>query len=305
MDLRVPLLQISLSADRRVCRNGLMRPALLFTLAFSTFSVAVSAQPDRTVEYKRVGDLALTLDIFEPQDHRPGDSRPAIVFFFGGGWVKGSKNHFYPQAEYLANRGMVAICADYRTESRHGTTPAACVRDGKSAIRWLREHAGELGIDPNRLAAGGGSAGGQVAVATATLDGYNEVTDNLQISCRPNALVLFNPVFDNGPTGYGYDRVQDYWRSFSPIHNLHANMPPTIVFLGTEDDLIPVETGRRFQEQMQALGVRSELLLYPEEKHGFFNHSKFNETLFEADRFLASLGYLAGPPAIDQHTPSE
>ena len=91
---------------------------------------------------------------------------------------------------------MVAICAEYRIKSKHGTTPFECVDDGKSAVRWIREHADDLGIDPNKIVAAGGSAGGHVAACTAVINGYETNSENMDISSKPNALVLFNPVID-------------------------------------------------------------------------------------------------------------
>ncbi len=256
------------------------------------------AEPDQVVIYKKVGDTELHLHLFNPPGHKAPDKTPAIVFFFGGGWNGGTPSQFYNQAAYFASRGMVAISAEYRTKKSSGTSPQECVKDGKSAVRWLRSHAAELGIDPNRIAAGGGSAGGHVAAATATLKGFNEDGEDTMTSCRPDALVLFNPVFDNGPEGYGYDRVKDYWKEFSPIDNIDASTPPTIVFLGTEDHLIPVDTSKRFQKLMQKAGGRCDLHLYDSQEHGFFNKAKYAETLFEADKFLVSLGYLKGEPKL-------
>ncbi|MFC0536782.1 alpha/beta hydrolase [Pelagicoccus mobilis] len=255
-------------------------------------------QPDSIVEYKETAEGKLTLHIFNPPGHRPTDSTPAIVFFFGGGWKSGDPSHFYRQSEYLASRGLVAICADYRTATRHGTTPQACVKDGKSAIRWVRAHAAELGIAPDRIAAGGGSAGGHVAAATATLAGFNEEGEDTTISCRPDALALFNPVFDNSSEGYGFDRVKDYWRDFSPLHNIGEQTPPTIVFLGTNDHLVKVSSAESFKKQMEANQNRCELLLFEGHRHGFFNEAKYYETLLETDKFLTSLGYLNGKPTL-------
>jgi len=244
-------------------------------------------KPDKIVEYKSVGDVKLNLHIYNPPGHKSSDKRPAIVFFFGGGWNGGSVGQFKKQSRYLASRGMVAMCADYRTKKKHGTSPKACVKDGKSAIRWVRSHAAELGINSNMLAAGGGSAGGHVAAATGTVKEFNEEGEDTTVSCRPNALVLFNPVFDNGPTGYGYSRVKEYWKAFSPMNNIDKETPPTVVFLGTKDSLIPVATAEKYKKLMEQSSVRCDLHLYENQPHGFFNKAKYYETLFEADKFLA------------------
>jgi acetyl esterase len=256
-------------------------------------------QPTREIVYKQAGDVAFRLHVFEPQGHRPTDRRPAIVFFFGGGWNGGKPSQFYPHSAHLAAKGMVAICAEYRVNKTHHTTPFVCVQDGKSALRYVRSHAAELGIDPDKLAAGGGSAGGHVAAAVATVPELNEPGEDTSVSCVPNALVLFNPVYDNGPTGYGHDRVKEHWQDISPLHNIRPGIPPAIVFLGTKDRLIPVATAQDFQQKMLGAGSRSELKLYEGAEHGFFNHGKgpdggkyFVETVAEMDKFLASLGYL-------------
>jgi acetyl esterase/lipase len=272
----------------------LLLSCLLFSSAFA------QEKPDREVVYKTVDDHKLSLFIFNPADHKASDKRPAIVFFFGGGWNGGSPSQFYPQSRYLASRGMVAICADYRTKKSAGTDPRKCVQDGKSAVRWIRSHAKELGIDPDKLAAGGGSAGGHVAATTGTNTKFDEPGEDTSVSCRPNALVLFNPVYDNGPKGYGHNRVKDYWKDFSPKHNLSKETPPTIVFLGTKDSLIPVATAEGYKKKMEELGVRSDLHLYKDEPHGFFNKAKYDETVLETDRFLASLGFLKGKPTLQK-----
>ena len=261
---------------------------------------------ERTATYKTarsdtLGDVELKIDIFNPENHAPTDRRSAIAFFFGGGWNSGSPSQFYPHCQYFASRGMVAMSAEYRVKNRHGTTPRECVKDGKSTIRWIRAHADVLGIAANRIAAGGGSAGGHVAAATATVESFDEDSEAQHISCRPDALVLFNPVFDNGPGGFGYDRVQEYWRSISPMHNIHEHTPPTIVFLGTEDKLTPTNCAEQYKQRMDDLGCRCDLHLYSGQGHGFFNFANekyFTATITEADRFLTSLGYLEGQPEL-------
>ncbi|TWT55825.1 Acetylxylan esterase precursor [Thalassoglobus neptunius] len=252
-------------------------------------------EPDRQQVYKTIDDVELSLHIFEPA---PSDEpRPAIVFFFGGGWNGGSPSQFYSQCRHLADQGVVAMAADYRVKSRNQTTPFHCVQDGKSAMRWVRSHAEELNIDPDRIAAGGGSAGGHVAAAVATVPELNEPGEETSVSCVPNALVLFNPVYDNGPDGYGYERVKDRYLEISPLHNIRTGMPPAIVFLGTKDKLIPVSTAKAFQKAMQDVGSRSELMLFEGEPHGFFNLGRGNDENYEKtvagmDEFLTSLGFI-------------
>ena len=127
---------------------------------------------------------------------------------------------------------MIGMVADYRVKSRQKTTPYECVKDGKSAVRWVRKNAERLGIDPDRLAVGGGSAGGHLAAATATIEGINEDGEDTSVSAVTNALLLFNPVYDNGPDGYGHKRFGNRYKEISPFHNIRSGMPPAIVFFG-------------------------------------------------------------------------
>lgn len=233
---------------------------------------------------------------------------PTIVFFFGGGWNSGKITQFEPHARYFSSRGMITVLADYRVKSRHNTTPFEAVSDAKSAIRFLRQNAVTLNIDTARLVASGGSAGGHLAAAAATVSGLNDVRDNLKISCRPNAIVLFNPVFDNGPDGYGYERIGERYPEISPIHNIRKGTPPTIVFLGTADDLVPVKTANLYQQKMEEAGSRCDLYLFDGQKHGFFNYREdskdgnryFMETVTKMDLFLESLGYVTGKSNIQE-----
>lgn len=250
--------------------------------------------------YKQASGDNLLIYRFQPARHDPEtDKRPAAVFYFGGGWTGGSVRQFEQHARYLAGRGMVAFVADYRVKSRQGTGPDACVADGKSAVRWIRANAGRLGVDPNRIAAGGGSAGGHVAAAAGICDGLEDPADpSPEISSRPDALLLFNPVYNNGPEGYGHDRVRPWFPAISPAHNISTDDPPTIVFLGASDRLIPVTTAERFDAALKAAGLRSELWVYPNQPHGFFNESKcqacFIDTVLRMDAFLVELGWLRG-----------
>ncbi|MBI5386007.1 MAG: sulfatase-like hydrolase/transferase [Verrucomicrobia bacterium] len=265
--------------------------------------------PVETLIYKRTADRELKLFLDKPADWKPTDKRPAIVFFFGGGWVGGSPAQFLKQSQYLATRGMVGVRVEYRTIPKGDAgPPTLCCADAKSALRYVRAHAAELGIDPQRIAAAGGSAGGHLAAFTALVKGLDDPQDDLTVSCRPNALVLFNPVFNNGPGQWGHARVGDRYQEFSPAHNISRDAPPTVVFLGNQDKLIPVPTLGEFEARMKQACARCEAHVYPGAGHGFFNRDSaqgawFTMTLIEADKFLTSLAWLTGEPTLKATQP--
>ena len=270
--------------------------ALTLLLLLNSFSYS-----QENVVYKRIDTLTLTMEVYRPQDQSAKNDLPAMVFFFGGGWVGGSTAQFEPQARYFSERGIVCFLVDYRVKSRNQSSPFESLMDAKSAMRFIRSHADEFQIDPDKIIASGGSAGGHLAAATALIDGYNDPSDDLSISCKPSALVLFNPVIDNGPGGYGYERIGDAYKDFSPLHNILEGAPPTIIFLGTNDDLIPVETMEYYQTVMEKVGSRCELHLYEGQPHGFFNYRNFEfyeSTVRKTDEFLQSLGYLEKRSAL-------
>lgn len=259
-----------------------------------------SAWSSETLIYKKAEGRELKLLIDKPADWKATDKLPAIVFFFGGGWVGGTTEQFRRHSAYLATRGMVGIRVEYRTIAKGDDgPPLVCCADAKSAMRHVRGHAAELGIDPERIAGSGGSAGGHLAAFTALVDGLDDPQDDKGVSCKPNALVLFNPVFDNGPGEWGNERVGSRYKEFSPAHNITKDAPPTIVFLGDSDNLIPVKVVRTYQSRMEKAGARCDVHIYPKMGHGFFNSQpSYGLTVVEADKFLASLGWIKGEPTL-------
>ena len=255
--------------------------------------------PSESVDFKETDKGPLKLHFFLPEGHKKNDGkkRPAIVFFFGGGWNGGSPSQFYPFCDHLAKQGMVAVSAQYRTKKSHGVIPKECIKDGKSAIRWVRKNAEKYGIDPNMIAAGGGSAGGHVAASTGTATKFEEESEDKSISSWPNLFVLCNPVLDNSEKGYGYDRVKAYWQDFSPMHNVTKETPASIFFLGSKDKLIPVSTGKAWDAKIKEIGKMSEFHVWEGATHGFFNLSKeggkyYKEIIVKMDAFLKANGYL-------------
>ena len=171
-------------------------------------------------------------------------------------------------------------------------------------MRWLRKNAAKLGIDPQKMAAGGGSAGGHIASAVAFTNAFQDPGDDHKIDKLPNALLLYNPVFDNGVKGFAHGLVKQYWKEISPIHNIGKNPPPSLVITGTEDEYLPVPTVELYKSLVEAQGGRCDLLVYQDREHGFFNIFKNKEDLVDTtiklDEFLSSLGYLSGEPILRQ-----
>lgn len=169
-------------------------------------------------------------------------------------------------------------------------TPEDCVDDAFAAVRWLTDHANELGIDPDRLIASGGSAGGHLAACTA----LSPAVEGAPEPSRPAALVLFNSVlrFEGQPQlmeRIGNDEA--IGRRISPTLHLDANSPPTLLFYGDEDRLIA--QGREFIDRATEVGIPASLFLAEGQGHGFFNRLPWlDRTIARIDTFLNELGYL-------------
>jgi len=241
--------------------------------------------------YKTVDGKDLSLYVLQPS--QPAVTpHAAIIFFHGGGWVGGPTAQFNYQARYLAARGMAAIQVEYRLIGAHGT-PQVCVEDAKSSVRWVRAHAKSLHIDPDKIAESGGSAGGYLAAFAAMVPGWDDPGDNLQISPRANLLVLFNPVIDNSPSGFGYARFGADYKKYSPFFYASAHTPPTLILSGSADRLIHATALQTFKQSLDKAGVHAKLILYPNVGHGFFNREPYlTQTTQAMADFLHEYGYL-------------
>lgn len=262
-----------------------------------TVSLQQSYAQDPVVKvYKKVDTVNLNVKIYYPGNQKPQQPRPAIIFFFGGGWVGGSMQQFAPHSKHYAEKDMIAITAEYRVKNRHGTSPLASIADAKSAIRWVRKNADNLGVDPEKIVGAGGSAGGHLAASTAMISDFNDPDDDLAISPVPNALVLFNPVVNTTEEGYGAGKLGANARGASPYHHIRKDLPPTIIFHGTDDTTVPVENVKDFCVKMEKFGNQCNLHTFEGQEHAFFNYGKdggkyYRETVALADRFLNRLGY--------------
>lgn len=203
----------------------------------------------------------------------------------------------YVFSDHCAKLGMVGISVQYRLY-KAGTevTVFECVKDARAALRYVRAHAAELGIEPEKIIANGSSAGGHLAAATAMFDGVDHANEKLGISCHPNALVLFSPVIDTSLEGYGNAKIGERWQELSPAHQLRPGLPPTRLFHGDGDTTTPIQGARVFAEAMKKAGNRIEFVSPPGAIHTYmFKDAALHEdTLKKMDAFFASLGFLAG-----------
>ncbi len=289
-----------------------MRVAVLALVSLSV-SLPVVAQREyppviegaKEIVYKEASGTKLKLWAFYPKGAKPSDPRPAIIFFFGGGWKSGSPMQFVPQSQHLAKQGMVAMVADYRVASRHQTKAKDCVVDARDALRYVRAHAKELGIDPKRVAAGGGSAGGHIAACLGTIED--------DAASKPDAMALFNPACVLAPIEgiepRGKDRSAERKArmgvdpvELSPYHHVTSDAPPCVIFHGTADTTVPYVTAKLFSDKMKKAGAKCVLHDYEDEGHGFFNFGRkqrgggpppYEKTLEQLDEFFSGLGWLA------------
>ncbi len=276
----------------------------LLAIFLTSHALLVSAQTSATVKasltdsirssyiYKTVGKKELRLFVDTPKGHTADAKVPAIVFFHGGGFKSGSEVQFEQQAKYLAGRGMVAIRVRYRLISQTGVEIKDCVEDAISAMRWVRANAAKLGVDPDHIAAGGGSAGGYLSIATLMIDFINAKTDPAGVSAKPNALVLFNPGFGNREKD-GQPDPRDPEGKGDMMKYVKPYPAPTIIFHGKDDTTVPYATVEAFTAAMKKAGNRCELVGYEGVGHSFFNKDKYNQlTIAEADKFLTNIGWL-------------
>jgi acetyl esterase len=257
--------------------------------------MAQKLEPTRTVVYKKVGDRELVLHIFEPPGFKTSDKRPCFLIIHGGGWTGMEPRRMFPFAADFAKLGMVGISVQYRLANpKTGVTVFDCVKDARSSMRYVRAHAAELGIDPQKIVASGGSAGGHLAAATALFDDVNEATDDLKVSPMPNAMMLLFPVIDTSAEGYGNAKIGERWQEISPVHHVRAGVPPTLIFHGTADPTTPFKGAKLFQEEMQKAGNRCELDVNEGGVHGYLMRTQelYDDTMRKTEAFLKSLGLL-------------
>ena len=269
--------------------------------ASAAVAVDRAIEPGKKFVYKQSAGVPQELEVYYPADWKPsGPKGPGVLFFHGGGWSGGDLSQFRTACSYLASRGLVAATANYRMLPKGEALkqPAGenlrkriCVTDAKSAIRWMKQHAGELGLDPQRLIVGGGSAGGHISVLASINPGLDDPADPKGFDTSVAAYLLFNPAFSAMDSS---DPEVDV------LHHLTAAFPPAILFFGTKD---PWKTGSEAAlRKLKSLGnSTSEMWIAESQNHGFYREQPWRDlTLSAADRFLVAHGFLKGECTLAQ-----
>jgi len=233
-------------------------------------TVPESVKFTHDVEYGNVGGRVLTLDLFQPM------SSPApaagLVFIHGGAWAGGSKSDYTYYGQLFAQRGYVVASISYRLAGEQ-LYPAA-VEDCKCAVRWMRAKAAELGVDPQRIAAIGGSAGGHLAMMvgySSDVPTFEGAGGHAGVSSRVACVVnLYGPcdlttdfVRNNefasrvaqGFLGKTLDEDLALYQQASPITYVDAQDPPTLILHGTIDDVVPIDQADELAAKLQEVGV--------------------------------------------------
>lgn len=256
------------------------------------FSLPDSVEMQENVVYATIGERKLRLDLFLPKSGQ--GPFPAVVYIHGGGWRGGNKRQFQRHAAHMATKGFAGACIEYRL-SGEAKFPAA-VHDVKSAVRWIRAHAAQYRIDPGRIGAAGGSAGGHLAAILGTTSHVREFEGggSSRISSRVQAVAAFNPALDfasfgrlgqhdvpSGPVylflGASFQDNPQLWKKASPIAYASKDSAPFLFLHGTEDTTVPYQQSVDMMNALKAAGVQAELFTAEGAGHGFFNRPPWFE----------------------------
>lgn len=261
------------------------------------------------LQYGSVNGEPLTLHLARPAGDRAEGSgaaatpatsaRPAVLVIHGGGWQGGNKDIHLREVRQLAERGYVAVSVGYRLAPRHHF-PAA-IEDCKCAVRWLRAHAAEWEVDPQRIGAMGFSAGAHLALLLGTTDendglegegGWPDQSSRVQVVVSfagptnllaelPEISVPIVEAFLGGPAS----EMAERYRLASPVALVDATDAPALLFQGTVDELVPYTQAIELAEAMTQAGVPGRVELLVGAGHGW-SPREAERTLDAAAAFL-------------------
>lgn len=249
--------------------------------------------------YRQVNGQTLHAYVFAPAVPPSRGRAAAVLLFHGGGWSAGSPEWTFAAARRFAARGMVAIPIQYRL-SEGDVTPIEALADVCAAFRWARQRADDLGLDAQRVAGYGVSAGGHLVTTAATVGCPAEVR------AEPDVLLLWSPALDMARDGWFERKLQGRAKAeaYSPVEHAGASAPPTSIVQGAQDTLTPLSGAERYCERLKSAGIACALHVYPGVGHLLTRNLAQQENGFDPDpkavadgiaqhlRFLAELGYI-------------
>ncbi len=265
--------------------------------AQNPFVLPDSVQMSSDIVYAQAGTETLRLDVFAPR-RRTGPV-PGIVLVSCGSWTVGAKSQIWPQTAYLASRGFVAAAIECRPAPA-ARFPAQ-LNDAAAAVRWLRQHAGEHGVDPRRIAIGGGSSGGHLSALIGTNLWNGSAWSGAPADSRVQAVVVFNGVLDlliyatpsgvntslTAFLGSSYEENPALWREASPLEHVSREAAPFLLLHGTDDNVAPYRQSVEMQRRLRAAGISAELFTANGAGHNsFFQPPWFEPALARAAEFL-------------------
>lgn len=248
--------------------------------------------PDLITTYKRVGETELSAHIFYPEGHSLDDETPVLLFMHGGGLRRGSPSQGYAFADRFTPEGVAVVSVQYRLLDDTGTKLNHIIADAKSAVRWLREHANELGMDPQRIAMFGHSAGAFLVLSTGVLPILDEASENSDVSSVPNALIPWSSVTtrrddpENSMVPAGMT-MQD----MSPATYVRGGLPAALFIHGSEDPIASPEAAVAFEQAYRAAGNQSSFEMIEGADHFFATPDHKAQVMDLVSDYLTSLGY--------------
>lgn len=236
----------------------------------------------KSLPYKSENGYTLYSTFFYPDRITTTKELPVVVYFFGGGWRKGSLNQFYTHAQYFTQKGFLTILVDYRVKLRHSSKPEESVADVADFLSYLTRNKEELNVDTASIFLCGASAGAQLALSALFSSSSHHV--------QPKGLILYSPVLNTYINGYAFDVLgPQRGLRLSPLHNMHQGMPPMIVFYGDYDEIIPPTEIELFKARADSLGVSVQLVSFADSGHEYPNGARLAETLLISDEFIEGI----------------
>jgi len=276
-----PRVLSAFNRDKPPLGYGFIEPAYLALLVGLEDLVNLTPQvPDsieeiKDIEYKKVGEKSLQLDIYRPKNLvKPA---PLLLFIHGGGWKGGKRSDYLVYLLDFAKRGYVTATVSYRLLN-DGPYPA-CAEDIRDAVKWFYRNGETYGYDPDRIALIGGSAGAHLAMLTAY--GWGDtIKDTIQYGSIPESRSIKAVVDIYGPfdmttdyarvhplvtnfIGASYDVRPELYEEASPAKYLDRDDPPTLILHGTTDKLVPVSQSDTLKARLDRLGVPNEYYRLP------------------------------------------